>query len=812
MHGFAYIADARHDLAFAVRLLRQAPGFAAVAAATLALGIGASATMFAIVDAVLLQPLPFANADRLMMVRPSSGSRLSAGYLHDWRLENGAFADMAGWHDVRVNLIGRGAPLELPADRVTPNFFATLGASPLLGRTFTHDAALRRVEPEVVLSHGLWQRRFGGDPGVVGQAITLDDERLIVVGVMPEGFTIRTTERAESLAEIWLPWPLSPDPGSWEGMGGNLHVVGRLAPDATRAQAQSALAAIARRIEAEHPSYSRDWTVDVVPLLEATVMNVRLALLILLGAVGILLLIACANVAHLVLSRATKRQTELAIRFALGATTGRLMRQFTMESLVLAVAGGAIGLLLSAWGTRAIITAIPAGFDLPRIREVGVDWRMLGFAITATLASAFLAGVAPLIGALVSARPSAIAANTRDASSAPRKRLQNSLIVSEVALAIVLLAGAGLLVRSFMALTRVDPGFRSDQILTLRTTLPSSRYETDEHVRLFAQEMQARIARVPGVAAVGTVNYLPLNRFGAGMLFRIEAGSGPGDREQKFSWASIVGGRYFDAMSIPLVRGRLPDARDHETTQPVLVIDEGLAKAYWPSGDPIGARLTFDIGPDQELTGEVIGVVGSVHWRGLAAEPEPTTYFWAPQVPRRELTVVARSLGDPAAMGREVAAQISALDADQPVSDIRLMRELVAADLAQPRFTMLLLTAFAAASLLLVAIGLYGVISFSTAQRTREIGIRVALGARRGDVLRLVLLAGLRLAGTGCALGVVATLALGRLVTGLLYGVAAADPLTLAAVAALVSLVAMLATYIPARRATRLDPRAALAE
>jgi putative ABC transport system permease protein len=808
----AYVGDLLQDIRYALRVLLRSPGFTAAAVATLALGIGASSAMFSIVDGVLLRPLRFAEPERLMMVRTSAGSRLSAGYLHDWRAGSRTIADMAGWRDARLNLTSGGAPIEVLADQATPNFFAMLGVPPALGRTFTHDADLSRVEPEVVLSHGLWQRRFGADPAVVGQAITLNDERLTIVGVMPRGFTIRTTELAESRAELWTPLRLSPDPDDRNGMGGFLHVVGRLAAGATHAQAQLELTAIARRIEAEHPSYSRDWTVGVLPLLEATVMNVRLGLLVLFGAVGILLLVACANVAHLVLSRATKRQAELAIRLSLGATAARLTRQFATESLVLAVGGAAFGMILAVWGTRAVLSAVPAGLDLPRIGEIGVDWRLLGFATVTTIVTAFLAGVAPLLGSLVSPRAQALTVTTRDSSSVPRKRLQSSLIVSEVALAIVLLADAGLLVRSYWTLNSVDPGFGREQVLTLRTTLPTAKYDSDERVRLFGAELMERIERLPGVTSAGTVNYLPLSRFGAAMSFEIGSRPGAQGPDQKFSWVSVVGGRYFDAMGIPLRRGRLPGPSDHESAQPVFVIDDELARRFWPNGDPIGARITFDTGDNETLTGEIIGVVGSVHWRGLAAEPEATTYFWFPQVPLRELAIVARTTGAPGDMTAAVTAQVAALDPNQPVSDVRLLGELVAADLAQPRFIMLLLAGFAAVALLLAAIGLYGAVSFATTQRTREIGIRMALGANRHDILRLVLRGGLLLAGIGSVLGIAATFALGRLVTGLLYGVTIADPVTLLTVATLVGLIALLATYIPARRATLLDPTAALTE
>ena len=810
MASVTYLSDLRLDVGYALRLLRRAPGFTAVAVVTLALGIGATTSMFTIVDAVLLQPLSFPESHRLVMVRPSSGSRLSAAYLHDWRLAARAFRDMAGWHDAPVTLTGGGAPAEILAGRVTPNFFSMLGSPPIVGRTLTYEPALTRAEPEVVLSHGLWQRRFGGDSSVIGRAITLDGETFTVVGVMPELFAIRTTELSESRAELWIPQRLVP--GDRTGMGGMLHVVGRLAPGASREQAQAELAAIAKRLETEYPSYSRDWRVEVIPLLEATVMDVRMALLVLFAAVGILLLIACVNVAHLVMSRATRRHTELAVRLALGAARSRLLRQFATEGLVLAIAGGVLGVVVAVWGTPVLLSMVPAGFDVPRIREIHVDLRVLAFATAVTAITALVAGVAPLVGSLHGGAPHIVHLVARLSSSTPRSRVRDGLIVSEVALAFVLLVTAGLVVRSFVALNKVEPGFIADQVLTMRTTLSASKYTTDERVRRFGEELLKRIESLNGVLAAGTVGYLPLSGTGAAARFQIEGRPESGIDDQKFSWTTVVGGRYFEATGIPLRRGRFPDARDREATLPVFVIDEELARRFWPNQDPLGARLTWD-GPDDEpVTGEIIGVVGSVHWRGLAAPPEPTTYFWFPQVPGRELTVVVRTAGNPVTATAPVMATIKDIDPDQAVADVRLLRELIAEDLAQPRFTMLLLGGFAVAALVLATIGLYGIISFATAQRTREIGIRIALGAQRDDVLRLVLQRSWQMTAGGILLGGAAALAFGRMMAGLLYGVAATDPVTLLIVGALVGVIAMFAAYIPARRATRIEPAAALAE
>jgi putative ABC transport system permease protein len=800
-----YVAELRQDVGYALRLLRRTPGFTTVAVATLALGIGASTSMFTIVDAVLLRPLPFAEPQRLVMIQPTSGSRLSSSYLHHWRLQSRAFHDMAGWQDVRVNLTGRGEPLEVLADQVTSNFFAMLGTPAVLGRTFTFGADLSHVEPEVVLSHGLWQRRFAGDPDVVGKPIMLDGNSLTVVGVMTDGFTIRTTELSESRAELWIPLRLMPDDRA--GMGGMLNVVGRLAPGVTLDQAQADLSVIARKIEAAHPSYSEGWGVGVVPLLAATVRDVRLTLLVLFGAVGILLLITCTNVATLILSRAARRQAELAIRSSLGATGGRLARQFLTESFVLAGVGGALGVVVAVWGTRLLMSAIPAGLDLPRTREIGVDLRILAFAFLVTILTAVVFGLAPSIASARSASHPALRAPR--GSSRRRNRLGSIAIVSQVGLAVILLVGAGLLGRSFWKLTGVQPGFQPDQVLTMRTTLPVSKYGSDSRIRVFGGELLDRIGNLPGVRAVGSISYLPMSNVGRAGFFHIEGRPQARPEDRPSSWINVVGGRYFEAMGIPLRRGRFPGAADTETTGPVFVIDERLARLYWPGEDPIGRRLVWRSGGGG-LSGEIVGVVGSVRWIGVATSPQPTTYFWFPQDPSRELTIVARTVGRPVDMAASIAAQVMAIDPNQPVAEIRPMRDFVSADLARPRFTMLLLGGFAAAALLLAAVGIYGVIAFGVTERTREIGVRIALGADRRDVLRLVMQRGALLIGTGLAIGIVAALALGRVVADLVYGITPTDPATLVAVALFLAAVAIPATYLPARSAARVDPMVAL--
>lgn len=800
--------DAGRDVRHGLRALGRAPGFAIIALLTLALGIGAGTAMFTVVDQVLLRPLGFPEPDQLVMIQPSSGARLSPGYLHDWRDGSRAFRELAGWHDVRVNLTGQGTPREVMADRVTTNFFAMLGLPPALGRTFTAVPDLGRVEAEAILSHGFWQREFGGDPSIVGRTITLDGAPHAIVGVMPPGLTIRTTELAESRAEIWLPLALTSV--NRTGMGGHLHLVGRLTAGVTPAQAQEELNLIARRIEAEFPSYSRDWRVLVLPLLDATVRDVRPILLVLAGAVGILLLMTCTNVAGLVLNRAIGRRTEFAIRLAVGASRGRVIRQVLTESLLLAAIGGLLGVMVAIWGVQALVSALPAGLELPRTGEIGIDPRVLIVGLVVTLTSGIVCGLVPAVSA---ARHAMVAASRAIvpgcAEGGRRYGVSQGLIVAQVALALVLLAGAGLLARSFVELTSVDPGFDGTQVLTLRTTLPATVYDTDARVRAFGDELLRRVHAVPGVRAAGSINYLPLSNTAGAQRFEIEGRPASGLDDQTFALTSLVGGRYFEAMGIGLIRGRLPTDADNAATEPVFVIDETLARLHWPDGDPVGSYLTWRV-QKGTLTGPIIGVVERVQWTGLAAKPWPTAYFWFPHAPHRDITIVARTDGDPAALAASLADQVRALDPNQPIADVRVMHDLVAADLARPRFAMLVLAAFAAVALLLAAIGLYGVLWSAVQRRTREIGVRMALGAGRRDIFRLVAGHGMRLVGAGLLLGLAIALATGRLVSGLLFGITPSDAPTLGAVAGFLTIVACVAMFLPARRATRVDPTVAL--
>jgi predicted permease len=712
---------------------------------------------------------------------------------------------MAGWHDVRATMTGRGEPVQVLADHVTTNFFTVLGTPPLVGRTFTANRDLSGVEPEVVLSYGLWQRRFGGDPQVVGQSIVLDGATQTIVGVMPPNLAIRTTELAESRAELWQPLRVTSQ--NLVGMGGNLHVVGRLAPRATLEQAHADVTAIAGRIEEQFPSYSRDWRIQTLPLLEATVRDVRPLLLVLFGGVALLLFVACGNLANLAISRSVARHTEFIVRRALGATTGRLVRQLFVECAVLVAVGGVVGMVLAWWGTGALQSAISPGMNLPRTSEIAVDARTFGFACVVTVLSAALMWLVS-ISRTVSGRASS-ARVMRGAVGHAHHRVTSAVIVAEVAVALMLLVGTGLLIRTVQELMGVTPGFDVDRVLTMRTTLSEGAYANDDRIRAFGTDLLRALESAPHISRAGFANYLPMSRGGAANRFHIEGRPETRVEDQKFSWVSIVGGRYFEAMGIPLLRGRLPGREDTATTEPVFVIDEALASRYWPNADPVGAHLTWDHN-DDTLTGVVIGVVGSVKFRGLAADAPASAYWWFPQVPTRDFALAVRSTTDAAAVAPIVTGAIRQSDANQAVADVRTLAAFVSDDLARPRFAMRLLGGFAVVALLLAGMGLYGVVAFWVARRTSEIGLRVAIGARPLDVLWLVMGRTVLLVGGGVALGVVASMMSAQALVGLLYGVTPADPTALVLATVFLVTIAMLASYLPARRALRVDPMVAL--
>jgi len=788
----------RQDLRFALRQLRRSPGFTVVAVLTLALGIGANTAVFSVVDAVLLRPLSYAEPDRLV----TPGYLMSGEYLLV-RERARTMEEVALHSSVGFNLSGVGDPERVPGARVSANLFSVLGVSPIVGRAFLPGEDRRGGSPVVVLGHGLWRERFDGDPAVVGREVVVDGEPRTIAGVMPPGVRFPADD-----VRLWIPFAFDPSDAAalWGGAGGG--VVARLAPGATPAASQAELRALAPEMREANtlwdPPPDHRATLEVVPLQDTIVGDVRARLWVLLGAVGFVLLIACANVANLLLARAAGREKEVAVRSALGAGRRRIACQLLTESAVLGALGGALGLLSAAWGVRLLVGGLPA--DVPRVAEIGIDPRVLGFTLAASAVAALLFGSIPALRSSRSDLRSALRAGERGSGAAPG-RLAGTLVTVEFALAVVLVIGAGLLIRSFGELTRVDPGFGTESLITARVTPPETEYADAASQRAFYADLLARVEAIPGVREVDAVNRLPLVGGFAGFAFEVED-----DPYVPGTPAPVVGDRritsdYPRTMGIPLLRGRALTAGDREGAPRVALINETMAREFWPGEDPIGKRFK-EVWLDAWTT--VVGVVGDVRSYGLASEVEPEVYRPFSQLPAREMSLAVRAAGDPATLAGGLRAAVGAVDPNVPVSEIRAIEHIVSGSVAGSRFTMVLVGGFALLALALAAVGIYGVISCTVGRRTREIGLRVALGARGADVLGAVLRRALLLAGLGAAIGVTAALGATRLLESLLFGVTATDPVTFVGVPLFLVVVALLASYVPARRATRVDPMTAL--
>jgi len=799
-----------NEIRYALRSLLKRPGFTSVVVLVLALGIGANTALFSLVNAVLLRPLPYRDPDRLVMVWEDvtalgfpRNTPAPANYL-DWKAQSTAFEKLVAYDHKTFNLTGWGEPERIDGERVAADLFSLLGVAPALGRAFL-PAEDRAGAPSVALiSDGLWRRRFGADPALMGRAITLDTRPVLVVGVMPRGFHFPSRK-----AEIWV--PLAMDEKESANRGGHyLEVVGRLAPGLTLSQAQAEMEAIAARLQKDYLRTNTNVGAVVVPLHEELVGESRPALLVLLGAVAFVLLIACANVANLLLARGASREREIAVRAALGAGRGRLIRQFLTESLILSLTGGAAGIGLAAWGVRFLGSLVPE--SLASLQGPGLDTFVLIFCLGLSLLTGLLFGIGP---ALQVSRVDLIERLKEGSLSrgSGRNRMRGALVVSEIALALLLLAGAGVMLKSFARLRGQDPGFRPDRLLTIRMVLSEAKYPGAAERRAFYDRLLGRVASLPGVESEAMVSYLPLTFTGGHYSFSIEGSPVEVAANLPTAVYRTVSPEYFETMGIPLFRGRGFTEQDREGTPPVVVIDRILAERFWPGQDAVAKRLKLGEADSSEPWQTVVGVVGNVRQIQLSAELKPAIYvsyhqelgiFSAPH------DLVVRTAGDPMALAATVRSQVWEVDRDQPVSDIQTMDQILAANISRPRFSSLLLGAFAAAALLLAAVGIYGVISYLTEQRTREMGIRLALGADRRDILKMVLGTGLRLTLGGVAAGLAGALALGRLLSSLLYGVSASDPLTLAGVSVLLASVSLIAAYLPARRAVRVDPVVAL--
>ncbi len=801
------------DLRYGARMLARNPGFTAVAVLTLALGIGANTAIFSVVNAVLLRPLPFQKPDRLVFLQETARREtvetrpLSYPNFLDWREQNKSFGQMAAWDQITLSLSGEGEAERITGEAVSAGYFSLLGVQPILGRGFLpSEDATPEGDLVAILGYGLWQRRFEGNPQVVGETIRLDGRNYTVVGVAPEGFG----GIGEGI-DIWIPFTsyaarqalLDRRGARW------FFAVGRLRAGVTLEQAQAEMETIAGRLEQQYPDPNQGRGARLLSLSDAFFGDFEQPLLVLLGAVGFVLLIACANVASLTLARAIARQKEVAIRAALGAGRARIARQVLTESVLLAALGGLAGLLLALWATDFLMTLLT---QLPGIVEVRIDPFVLGFTFLLAVLTGLVSGLAPALQLSRTNPQDSLREGGRGPESGTgHTRLRNLLVVSELALALVLLIGAGLLLRSFQALITLDPGFRAEGVLTGRITLPNQEYSGGQ-LPVFSRELLDRMAVLPSVEVAALGTDFPLGGSTAAMFVTIEGRPANDPTGEHRVYSHRVSSDFFQALGIPLARGRTFSSQDTPEAPGVVIISESAAHRFWPGESPIGKRLmrgSFD--PDNPWW-KVVGVVGDVRYRTLAAgqNNDPDVYFSLTQLPTRFLGIVLRSAADARSLTSSLRAVIREMDPNLPLYQVSTMEVLLAEATAQDRITALLLGAFALTALLLASVGIYGVISYSVSQRTHEIGIRMALGAQRRDIFKLVVGQGMVLTLAGVGVGLAASFGLTRFLQSLLFGVSATDPVTFAGVALLLVAVALLACYIPARRATRVDPLVAL--
>lgn len=802
------------DLRYGARVLLKKPGFTALAVLTLALGIGANTTVFSVVNSVLVRSLPYKNPDRLALVRESlpklgwNDLACSAAEFLDYQEGNHVFSEIAAFTDLSVNLTGQGEPLRVQAARVSAGLFPLLGVEPMRGRVFSQSEDQVGNNGVVILSYALWQSHFGANLEIIGKVVSLDDKPFEVVGVMPPRFEFPYNGGTFARApELWVPLALTDQEKKIRASDLQYGTIGRLKPGISLGAAQADIEAVAAQFQQQRPDIYGDVqiTASVVGFKQDVVKKVRLVLLILLGAVSLVLLISCANVANLLLARAVSRQKEIAIRSALGAGWRRIVRQLLTESVLLSLLGGGCGLLLTIWMLELISKFGPA--DVPRLQEISLDPVVLGFSLGLSLMTGFLFGLAPALhSARLDLNQILKDGGGRGTQGADGKRLRGLLVVFETASAFVLLVCAGLLINSFTRLLRVPPGFNPEGVVIAQTALPTSRYRNAESSKAIQKELLERLKALPGVQAAGVTTNLPLVG-DRGIGFLIEGDTAKTVNTAYNAWVS---NDYFQALGIQLRTGRSFTDEDRENTPPSVVVNETMQRQFWPDGDVIGKRIKWGGWPDAWLT--IVGVVGDVKVSSLEAETRPAIYMPIFQIPRARSNViyVVRSLTDTAGVVAAFRNEIKAVDAELPVYDIRTMNQVLAASVAERRFSMLLLAVFACAALLLAAIGLYGVISFSVTERTREIGIRLAMGASHRDVLKLVIRQGISLSLAGIALGIAVAFATTRLMTSLLFGVSANDPLTFIAVSVVLTEVALGACFVPARRAARVDPMVAL--
>jgi predicted permease len=804
------------DIRLAIRMLMKNPGFTVVVVLTLALGIGANTALFSVVNGVLLNPLPYPQPDRLVMLydKPfSSHEQIWVAYpnFQDYQQDNHTFASMAADSEDDFNLTGAAETERLRGDRISASFFPLFGVKPVIGRNFGAEEEHLGAEPVALIGAGFWQRKFGSSREIVGKTITLNGTQYTIVGVIPASF------RLDRSNDVYVPLGQWSEPSFRDRNSHMIEVEGRLKPGVTLAQGQADMDEVGRNLAAAYPAADSDKEIAVVPLKKDMVGDIQPYLLVLLGAVGFVLLIACANVANLVLARASRRAREFAIRAALGASKPRIIRQLLTESILLAVFGGALGLIVAVWGTQAALSFLPD--PLPRAQEIGLDTRVLIFTAAISLLAGILFGLAP---ALKTSRPN-LQETLKEAgrgSSGARHRAQGIFVAAEMALSLVLLIGAGLMIRSLSRLWSVSPGFNPHNVLTFNLALPAAVGKSPDGLRTYFRQLHEKLDTIPGVQASSLfAGSLPMMG-DAAWPFWIDGEPKPvSENDMKLAIWYSVEPEYFTAMQIPLKRGRLLTSKDNEHAPFVIVVDEIFARKYFGNQDPIGKRINF---AKERPQAEIVGVVGHVkHW-GLDAGGRETipTQFYAPflQLPDNSMswwattsvTVVMRTQGAPLGLVGSIRQTMKQMNSEQVIYDEEPVDNILSRSLASRRFSMILLDVFAALALALSCVGIYGVVSYLVGRRTHEIGIRIALGANRSDVLRLVLGEGVKMALIGVAFGLAAAFALTRLMANMLFGVSTTDPLTFGSVAILLTLVSLAACYIPARRAMRVDPMIAL--
>jgi putative ABC transport system permease protein len=802
------------DIRYAARKLLRAPGFTLVAVTTLALGVGATTAVFSIVSGVLLKPLPFAKPEQVVFISSTKGegqtNPMSALDFVDYRDQSKSFVGMAAYDRASMNATGGASgAVRLDAAQVGASFFDLLAAKPHLGRAFVASEDKAGANRVVVLGHHFWRDHFGADSRVVGQAIRLDGDPYTVIGVAPSSLTF------PARVDVYVPLVFQPWMLDARNRGAHhLYAIGRVKNGITVASANVEVATIATRLAVQYPESNTGFGGRVIPLHERIVGKVDKPLYAMLGAVGLVLLIACANVANLLLVRAYARESEMAVRTALGAARRRIVRQLVTESLLLSAGGALLGVVLASWAVAAVVAFGPSG--LPRLHEVVIDGRVLAFAAGVGVITGILFGLVP---ALHAARPDVaqmLRESVRGSSRGGSHRTRSALVIAEMALAVVLLVGAGLLIHSFVRLVNVDPGFNPERVVAFNLSLPSTKYRYERHVRSFASDLTQRLHQTPGTHEVGITFGRPLSNSGF-MRTTFEVAGWPRSTpdNRRVAQVHMTSPGYFRAMGIPLRRGRLyTPAEDRPEAAPVIVVSEAFARKYFAAEDPLGKHVTLGITHDtaeagrgeDTVQGRIVGIVGDVKQQDLATPSYPAVYAPFNTWPIGFFTVLVRTEADPRALQRRIRSVVREMDADLPIFDLTTMTEAVSASVSQPRFYMVLLGAFAAIALLLAALGIYGVIAYAVSQRTRELGIRVALGATRQRIVRLVIAEGVWLAGIGVVLGIVASMALTRAIASLTFGVGKLDPVTLAAAPLTLMAAALLGCYLPARRAARVDP------